>query len=1348
VIAFAMESGSVGRAALPFGVDEICWAGALPDSCHVYVCPASTGPRRGVARYDMEMLDDSGDAVCLVRGFTVRLSGISEGDLRVFTPVWERSELGAAQTGRIAGLVVFDEDELRVGELRRSLNRGISLTQVKHGSSFVRSGPDQFVIDPSNGGDFSRLLEELAKLSRPVSHILQCWPLSASLEAGSDRENIEKALVLGVHSDAELLKAWLGAKGKGLAIVHVIPSILGGLVSGLGRTARLEAPDVAYRVVEMKDLEPARFAARALAELADTGPDSVLETIWVGSERRVKSLRAATPLSESPAPIVLRPGGVYVITGGLGGLGRSFAAHLLRKFAARVILVGRSELAEINREALQELKQTGGDVDYSACDVTRPAALSAELETIVGRFGRIDGIFHAAGCLGDALLPNVSRSGLNRVLRPKVLGAMNLDRAARSLDLEFLVFFSSLSGEFGNIGQAGYAAANAFLDRFAADREERRKRGLCRGKTISINWPLWEGGGMKMEAGAEKIMRARSGYRPISVAEGISLFERVLAGAPSQLVVVAETKSLGEDEAPARAVEPAEGATGPVEERLRASLGDVLAAVLKLPREKLKSSVAFDRYGLDSMMMLDIIRSYEQDFGTLPKTLFFECRDLSELTAWFMERHRGLIEAKWGSGTAGPSRATAGPDRPVAAIGQSRAAAPAEPSVSREDDIAIVGVSGRYPEADDLDEFWKNLVEGRDCVREIPADRWAAGLFYDPDPKSPGKVYSKWGGFLRDVAAFDPLFFNIAPRDAGWIDPQERLFLETAWSAVEDAGYDPERLQSGPESRVGVFAGVMWGEYQLYGGVDPERGQVMSLSSSYAAIANRVSFVMGLQGPSIALDTMCSSSLTAIHLACESLRRGECAAAIAGGVNVSIHPNKYAQLSQGRFAASDGRCRSFGAGGDGYVPGEGVGAVLLKPLRRALADGDTIRGVIKGSSVNHGGRTTGYTVPNPKAHAALIGEAWRKSGSDIGSVGYIEAHGTGTALGDPVEIGGLAEAFRGRDSSLPRCAVGSVKSNIGHLESAAGIAALTKVLMQLKHGVLVPSLHSEPANPNIDFVSTPFAVQRSVADWPRPARGGKPSRRLAGISSFGAGGANAHLVVEEAPERESAPANAKPWYLATLSAKRRDALGRQAANLLAFVERGADGASMEDICHTLNAGRGHYGFRCAMVVNSLEDLRERLREARDGRPSEAVLFSKENVANMDLEPGEKRNLGANFERLSKLSRNGRAGMREVLLLLARAYASGATLDWEKLHDGESRRRTPLPTYPFSRDRYWVPEPAKKDWFVRDRGNITASLEETPLANGGLGHRLEFYKELIEQVHDGTLSSGDAMRLLE
>jgi acyl transferase domain-containing protein len=455
--------------------------------------------------------------------------------------------------------------------------------------------------------------------------------------------------------------------------------------------------------------------------------------------------------------------------------------------------------------------------------------------------------------------------------------------------------------------------------------------------------------------------------------------------------------------------------------------------------------------------------------------------------------------------------------------------------------VAIVGVAGRYPQAADLDAFWANLAAGRDCVTEVPPDRWDHDALFDPEPGRPGRTYGRWGGFLAGMDRFDPLFFGISRREAERMDPQERLFLTIAWQTLEDAGHPPESLTA---EQVGVFAGVMWNHFQFVPDPDDEAAPV----ALHSSVANRVSYTFDFRGPSIAVDTACSSSLTALHLAVESLRRGESTYALAGGVNLMPHPQKYLQLARGRWLSRDGRCRAFGEGGTGYVPGEGVGAVLLKPLDRALADGDHVHGVIRSARVNHSGRTSGFTVPSPTAQAALVADAVRESGADVRDLGYVEAHGTGTSLGDPIELDGLRAALATFSPGPEHVAIGSVKTNIGHLESAAGIAGLTKVLLQFRHGVLAPSLHADTLNPHLDFGDGPLEVQRGAAPWPRPSGG----RRLAGISAFGAGGSNAHVVLEEPPAVPARPAPRGP-RLFVLSAKDEEALRERAAALLALL---------------------------------------------------------------------------------------------------------------------------------------------------------------------------------------------------
>ena len=511
------------------------------------------------------------------------------------------------------------------------------------------------------------------------------------------------------------------------------------------------------------------------------------------------------------------------------------------------------------------------------------------------------------------------------------------------------------------------------------------------------------------------------------------------------------------------------------------------------------------------------------------------------------------------------------------------------------------------------------------------------------------------------------------------MDPQERLLLETAWAAMEDGGYDPHAEEE--PRRVGVFVGVMWNEYQLL----LQKGNTESIfgQSNNSSLANRISYYLNLCGPSLVIDTACSSSLVAVHMACENIMNGECDYALAGGVNLSLHPSKYINLSQAGMLASDGHCHSFGEGGDGYVPGEGVGMVLLKSLSQALRDGDTIYGVIKGSHVNHGGKTHGYTVPSPDAQGELIVEALKRAGVEAKSISYIEAHGTGTPLGDPIEITGLCKAF-GEGMKKQSCPIGSVKSNVGHLEGAAGIVALTKIILQLKHKQLVSSIYSEKLNTNINFEQTPFYVQHELSEW----KAKEGYKRRAGISSFGAGGTNAYVIIEEAPDVVEPTRIVKPAYLITLSGKTEDALKQRINNLAEWLEKHKK-SELEDISFTLNANRSHFDQRCGLVVSSLDELQTTLQQLSNNQLSSHAFIhigSKNKLENQAIFKKIFKQTMQEMEQIDQLSSNE---YRDNLLVLANFYAEGYDLDWERLHQGEAKRRISLPTYPFAKERYWV-----------------------------------------------------------
>ena len=509
--------------------------------------------------------------------------------------------------------------------------------------------------------------------------------------------------------------------------------------------------------------------------------------------------------------------------------------------------------------------------------------------------------------------------------------------------------------------------------------------------------------------------------------------------------------------------------------------------------------------------------------------------------------------------------------------------------------IAIIGIGCRFPGANGPEAFWNLLREGVDAITEIPPDRFDVGDVYDPKPGMPGKLNTKWGGFLEGVDEFDPYFFGISSREASAMDPQQRVLLEVTWEAIEDAGLVPEKLDAG---RVGVFSGTCNSDY---GSLleDPAGIDIyVAGGNALSVLSGRLSYALGLQGPSMTVDTACSTSLVAVHLACQSLHSGESTVALAGGVNLIFSPEPYMAFSSAQMLASDGHCKFADSRADGFVRSEGAGVVVLKPLSAALADGDTVYAVIRGSAVNNDGDSGGLLMtPSRPGQEAVFAEAYRSAGVSPGEVQYVEAHGTGTSVGDPVEMQALgAVVGEGRHEEDP-CVVGSVKTNIGHTEGAAGVAGLIKTSLALKHKTIPPSLHLREPNPNIPWQDLPLTVQRELGPWPD-----SPGPARAGVSSFGISGTNAHVVLEEAPEAPPAETGVSTTaHLLPLSAHSPEALADTARAYVGFL-RGEEGADspLEDVCYTAGVRRTHHAHRLALVGGSREQLVEHLEAYLEG----------------------------------------------------------------------------------------------------------------------------------------------------
>ncbi len=513
----------------------------------------------------------------------------------------------------------------------------------------------------------------------------------------------------------------------------------------------------------------------------------------------------------------------------------------------------------------------------------------------------------------------------------------------------------------------------------------------------------------------------------------------------------------------------------------------------------------------------------------------------------------------------------------------------------RHEPIAVIGVGCRFPMAANVAAYWQLLRDGVDAIGEVPPDRWPIDDYFDPDPTTAGKMASRYGGFVGDLDQFDPHFFGISPRETVTLDPQQRLLLEVAWEALENAGLAPDQMPR----QTGVFTGICGTDYahlvRMQGLENLDA--YYATGSSLGPASGRLSFLLGFQGPSFIVDTACSSSLVATHLAINSLRLGESDVALACGVNRLILPHNTITFSQGRMLAPDGRCKAFDARADGFVRGEGCGVLVLKRLSDAERDGDTIWALLRGSAVNQDGRTSGLTVPNGPSQQAVIRAALADARVNSADLTYIEAHGTGTALGDPIEMHALGAVFEKREQPL---LVGSAKTNLGHLEAAAGVAGLIKTILALKHGELPPSLHFETPTPQIAWDELPVEVVSTRRDWPT-------EKRLAGVSGFGFSGTNAHVVLAAAPEQKVAQSVERSVELLTLSAKSADALTELTASYEAFLQ--GSSAEFSNICHTATAGRTHFPHRLVLTATSKSDAAHKLARVRLGIDQEGVYHS-------------------------------------------------------------------------------------------------------------------------------------------
>ncbi|KUJ66293.1 hypothetical protein ACZ90_38470 [Streptomyces albus subsp. albus] len=987
-------------------------------------------------------------------------------------------------------------------------------------------------------------------------------------------------------------------------------------VWGLGLAVGLEHPERWGGLVDLPEVADERAGERLAAVLAGIGAEDQLAIRPSGvSVRRLIPARASAGRQGAG----WRPRGTVLITGGTGALGGHVARWLAREGAEHLVLASRRGPDAAGAEELvAELGALGAQVTVVGCDTGDRTALAGLVARLDVEGTPIRSVFHAAGVACSLPLADTGTAELARVLAAKAAGAAHLDALLDGRELDAFVLFSSASAVWGSGGLGAYGAANAFLDGLA---EHRRARGL---PALSVSWGMWGGGGMSAGDTGERLRR--NGLRPMPPERAVAALGAALSrGETTATVADVDWARFAEgftatrprpliDDIPEVARLAAETADGPdragavpgseLAERLAAlpeaeqqqALLDVVraqaaAALGQSGVEEILADRPFRELGFDSLIAVEARKRLNEITGLrLPTTVVFDHPTPRELA-----RHL------WAALLGG--RAAAAVEAPSAVVGGS-------PGHQGDEPIAVVAMACRYPgEVRGPEDLWDLVAAERDVIGPFPVDRgWDLERLYEDGAEAAGHSTTVEGGFLHDVGDFDADFFGISPREALAMDPQQRQVLELSWEAFERAGIDPRSVR---ESQTAVYVGAA---AQGYGGPLDQAAQGTEgyrfIGDAQSVLSGRVAYVLGLRGPAMTVDTACSSSLVAMHLACTALQRGECTMALAGGVAVMVAPTSFSEFSRQGGLAQDGRCKPFAEAADGAGWGEGAGLVLLERLSDARRHGHPVLALVRATAVNQDGASNGLTAPSGPAQARVIRQALGSAGMSAADVDAVEAHGTGTTLGDPIEARALLATYgQGREEGRPLW-LGSLKSNLGHTQWAAGIGGVIKMVQAMRHGVLPKTLHVDRPSSHVDWSSGAVELLTEARPWPET---GRPRR--AGVSSFGVSGTNAHAILEQAPAvaappdrpAEGEPAEGSGGPVAwVLSARTANALREQAGRLHAAVSARPE-PSPADIGYSLAAGRAALEHRAVALGAERAELLAGVAALADGRDVPGVV---------------------------------------------------------------------------------------------------------------------------------------------
>lgn len=1248
---------------VPFCIDEVTIINRNSLPRYAYITHENTGNDE---KFNIDLLDVDGQAAIIIRGLVIRPVKNSQDNIQkkgcfLLSPMWIKSNINCNESlSSNESILLLNSRSTSISDVL-SVQTGIALSNI---SSVYRD--DMFENGVFSEDKCQSLIESLFKSRNEFSYIIDAWSLD-DMDTSYD-ECLQRAFCILreiIRRDARVKIQFL--------FVYPLRKDTQPQYRAMGafcRTVMFENTGSLCKAVGIENVQSDSIASAIKNEMIRMSDGAEVEYRTDG--RFVKIFDDFTLPSKNNG-FRFDKGSVYLITGGTGALGLLVAERLANETPlSTIVLAVHHQPNDAQNDRIEMLKKKCAEVRVVITDMNDADSVNGLLQEVYEKDGRLDGVIHCAGYIYDSRIPNKTLNVVKGVVAPKVYGVINMERAISSYGLHpaFFVMFSSAAGSFGNMGQCDYSFANNFLNEYSIGKDG------CSCKYISIGWPLWKDGGMRPDNKTQQLIEEHTGMFQMATEDGMRIFiDCIRSGITGSIVVLfgeyakikktlginsqninneikeKEISSISEDD-------PNSLILGELYNTLLSIFNDLTS----IDVEELKECDIVSELGVTSITFVELAEEINARYALdVTPAYFFNFSTLTAMAEGLLEDYTEKISAAYKKTIHKYSDESEDEFISDNMDDVNDTIADSDSDVNVQNDIAIIGMSGLMPGSSDLESFWEKIEASVNLVQEIPEERWDWKKYYGNPNTEPGKTNIKYGSFVPDYDKFDPTFFSILPSDAEQMDPQERKMIELVWAAIENAGYPVSSLAGTDTS---LFIGV---SNQDYCELMCKNNYQMVLG--HFMLVNRISFLLDIHGYSEPINTACSSSLVAIHRAVEAIRSGKSHLAIAGGINLMFTPNLHISSGKTGVLSTDGSCKTFDEAANGYVRGEGGGAILLKPLNEAIRDNDHIYAVIKGTAVNHGGHASSLTAPNSRMQSAVVVEAYTNAKVDPSTVSYIETHGTGTKIGDPIEIDGLKKAFAelyARNNKVCKAkhiGLGSVKSNIGHLESGAGIAGLFKIILAMEHETLPELLHFKKLNPYINLDDSPFYIVDSKQSWNRlkDANGNEIPRR-AGVSSFGIGGVNSHIVVEEYINPKPSPcAHLNNLYI--VSAKNVQRL-REYASLLADA---IDDSCFESAAYTLQNGRDEMNERLAVIASSSDQLKETIQNWLNGKTVNNVFTGTVTQA-------------ANGDEF--------IASRDQLDIAAQRWVNGVHINWNGLYRSPMVR-IPLPTYPFEKERYWI-----------------------------------------------------------